>query len=106
MIKVLFIVIFTGFATQLYGSENTLYEETMYNKPGLGSETEVYLGDRMLSQEVGEWRECITPKKSYTKEQKLLFLAALCSYLSVLKCFFLISGLHILASLKAVEFGI
>jgi len=68
MIKVLFIVIFTGFSTQLYGSENTLYEETIYNKPEVGSETEVYLGDRMISQQVGEWKECITPRKNYSKK--------------------------------------
>ena len=55
------------FTTQIIGSENTLYEEVIYNKPDIKSVTEVYLGDRMLSQQVGEWRECITPRKTYSK---------------------------------------
>jgi hypothetical protein len=45
----------------------TLYEEIIYNKPDPGVENEVYLGDRMLVQQVGEWKECITPHKSYNK---------------------------------------
>lgn len=55
-------------STQLYGSENTLYEEVIYNKPNIGNTTEVYLGDRMLSQQIGEWKECITPSKTYSKK--------------------------------------
>lgn len=46
---------------------NTLYEETVYNKPDVGIESEVYLGDRMLIQQVGEWKSCITPLRTYTK---------------------------------------
>ena len=47
--------------------DRTLYEETIYNKPDIKVESEVYLGDRMLVQQVGEWKECITPKKTYSK---------------------------------------
>ena len=47
---------------------NTLYEEVVYSTPQVGNTTEVYLGDRMLSQQVGEWKECITPKKTYSKK--------------------------------------
>jgi len=46
----------------------TLYEHTTYNKPDLGVENEVYLGDRMLMQQVGSWKECITPKLKYEKK--------------------------------------
>ena len=62
-------LVLSFFTIPLIASENTLYEETNYNKPDVGTETEVYLGDRMLTQQEGEWKECITPKKSYTKEQ-------------------------------------
>jgi len=56
------------FAPYLLGSEKTLYEEVVFNKPEVASVTEVYLGDRMLSQQVGEWKECITPKKTLSKQ--------------------------------------
>ncbi|MDG2471763.1 MAG: hypothetical protein P8M71_01435 [Pseudomonadales bacterium] len=45
-----------------------MYEETVYSKPSVGEESEVYLGDRMLIQQVGEWKECITPLKTYKKK--------------------------------------
>ena len=67
MTKLALSLVLYAFTTQLFGSDKTLYEETVYNKPDLGSETEVYLGDRMLSQQVGEWRECITPRKTFSK---------------------------------------
>ncbi len=47
--------------------DKILYQEEVYNQPERGVETEVYLGDRMLTQQVGEWKECITPKRSYEK---------------------------------------
>ena len=46
----------------------TLYEETIYNIPSLKEEATVYLGDRMLTQATGEWKECITPKKTYVRD--------------------------------------
>lgn len=52
----------------LYSYSNVLYEQIIYNKPNLKEETEVYLGDRMLVQQVGEWKECITPKKTFSKK--------------------------------------
>jgi hypothetical protein len=61
------VLVLMGFSLHLWGAENTLYEEVIYNKPDVGSSTEVYLGDRMLTQQVGEWRECITPKKTYSE---------------------------------------
>ena len=66
MNKAIFILLF-GFSHQLFGDGNTLYEETTFNKPDIGNETEVYLGDRMLIQQTGEWRECITPTKTHSK---------------------------------------
>ena len=35
------------------------------NVPEVGANNEVYLGDRMLVQRTGEWRECIIPKNDY-----------------------------------------
>ena len=62
------VLLLLGFSMQLWGAENILYEEVIYNKPDVGSSTEVYLGDRMLSQQIGEWKECITPKKTFSKK--------------------------------------
>ena len=67
MTKLLLSIVLSVFTTQVFGSDNTLYEETIHNKPALGEETEVYLGDRMLAQAMGEWKECITPRRTYSK---------------------------------------
>ena len=72
--KIYILLLLIGLSTQLYGSENTLYEEVIYNKPDVGIAAEVYLGDRMLTQQVGEWKECIIPQKTFTK--KIRFSAA------------------------------
>ena len=42
-----------------------LYEQVTDNIPQIGVKTEVYLGDRMLIQREGEFRECIVPKHAY-----------------------------------------
>ena len=60
-------LILIGFTSSVFSK--TFYEEISYNKPILNLVTEVYLGDRMLIQQVGEWRECITPTKTFTKKQ-------------------------------------
>ncbi len=39
-----------------------LYATITDNVPSVGQEAEVYLGDRMLSQRTGQWKECITPQ--------------------------------------------
>ena len=53
---------------QAVSSTNTLYEQVTFNKPSVGASAEVYLGDRMLTQQVGEWKECITPIRTYSKK--------------------------------------
>ena len=45
--------------------EAPLYEQVTDNIPQIGVKTEVYLGDRMLIQREGEFRECIVPKHAY-----------------------------------------
>jgi len=47
--------------------EVPMYESTTDNVPKIGVSTEVYLGDRMLIQREGEYRECIIPKYTYEK---------------------------------------
>ena len=47
--------------------EVPLYEQITSNVPELNEKTEVYLGDRMLIQREGEYRECIVPKTTYEK---------------------------------------
>ena len=56
-------------SNQLMATDRVLYEETFQNKPNIGEESEVYLGDRMLTQGHGSWRECITLKKAYQRTQ-------------------------------------
>ena len=45
-----------------------MYEQVSDNQPGIGIQTEVYLGDRMLTQREGEFRDCIVPKKAYERK--------------------------------------
>ena len=42
--------------------EVPMYESITYNVPKIGVTTEVYLGDQMLEQRTGDYRECIIPK--------------------------------------------
>jgi len=65
-LSVISLFLFT--CTQSLASERVLYEDIAHNKPEVGLESEVYLGDRMLVQARGEWRECITPKMTYKKK--------------------------------------
>ena len=48
--------------------EVPLYETITDNVPKIGITTEVYLGDRMLEQRTGDYRECIVPKRSFEKK--------------------------------------
>ena len=45
--------------------EVPLYETITDNVPKIGITTEVYLGDRMLEQRTGDYRECIIPKRTF-----------------------------------------
>ena len=42
--------------------EKVMYQEITDNKPEVGVSTTVYLGDRMLEQRRGSYRDCIVPK--------------------------------------------
>ena len=53
----------------LGATDKVLYEEIVYNNPAIGVELEVYLGDRMLTQGRGSWRECINLKKTHQRTQ-------------------------------------
>ena len=48
--------------------EVPLYEQITSNVPELNEKTEVYLGDRMLEQRTGDYRECIIHKKTYERK--------------------------------------
>jgi len=71
--KKLAALLFIFLTAQAVSSTNTLYEEVTYNRPSIGTNAEAYLGDRMLTQQVGEWKECITPKKTYTKARGVIY---------------------------------
>ena len=61
---------FILFSASLISEEYPLYEEVVDNIPSIGVKNEVYLGDRMLIQRTGEYRECILPK--VTLEAKMM----------------------------------
>ena len=67
MKKIIWSLLVGSICSSAVAQDKTLYEEEVYNQPERGVETEVYLGDRMLTQQVGEWKECITPKRTYEK---------------------------------------
>jgi len=48
--------------------DKVLYEATTYSKPTVREVSEKYLGDRLLEQGEGEWKECITPRTTFTKK--------------------------------------
>lgn len=65
--KIVAFAVLASFVFSLEASERVLYEEITYNKPELRQEAEAYLGDRMLTQQVGAWKECLTPRQTYSK---------------------------------------
>lgn len=68
-IKLIFTLLVFSFSHQLASDDKVLYEEITDNKPAIGIASEVYLGDRMLTQATGAWRECITMKTTLQKTQ-------------------------------------
>jgi len=49
----------------VYAGEKLMYQEVTDNKPDVGVSTTVYLGDRMLEQRHGQYKECIVPNFSH-----------------------------------------
>ena len=52
-------------------AEKQMYTEMTDNKPEVGVSTTVYLGDRMLTQRAGQYKDCIVPKFGVSKSQNL-----------------------------------
>lgn len=44
-----------------HAGEKVMYQDVTYNKPDVGVSMTVYLGDRMLQQQRGQWQECLVP---------------------------------------------
>ena len=65
LLVTLFLMVFS-----INAQEVPLYETIHHNVPKIGEKSEVYLGDRMLIQQEGEYRECIIPK--ITLEGKMM----------------------------------
>ena len=63
----LLLITFSLITFSLNAQDTPLYEQITSNVPELNEKTEVYLGDRMLIQREGEYRECIVPKKTYER---------------------------------------
>ena len=64
-LKFLILVYFLSFNSNVISQDGVLYKIVTDNIPALKSEAQVYLGDRMLVQRKGSFRDCITPKRSY-----------------------------------------
>jgi hypothetical protein len=45
-----------------HAAEKVMYQEITDNKPEVGVSTTVYLGDRMLEQRKGSYKDCVIPK--------------------------------------------
>jgi hypothetical protein len=60
------ILFLTALSSVVDSQERVLYKTITDNIPTLNTETEVYLGDRMLIQRKGSYRNCVTPKETYT----------------------------------------
>ena len=56
-------------ATFANAEERKLYEWTVYTSPSVGTVNEVYVGDRLLEHGHGEWKECLTPRRTLTRKQ-------------------------------------
>ena len=50
-----------------HAAEKVMYQEITDNKPEVGVSATVYLGDRMLEQRKGAYKECITPSIPFLK---------------------------------------
>ena len=57
LLSALLLFSFNGWAEEV-----PMYETITDNVPKIGITAEVYLGDQMLEQRTGDYRECITPK--------------------------------------------
>ena len=51
--------------------EKELYATITDNQPERGVENERYLGDRMLAQRVGQWKECIVPLRTFERSANM-----------------------------------
>ena len=58
-------------ATFANAEERKLYEWTVYTSPSVGTVNEVYVGDRLLEHGHGEWKDCLTPRRTLTRKQGL-----------------------------------
>lgn len=47
-----------------WAAEKVMYQEITDNKPDAGVSVTVYLGDRMVEQRHGQYKECIVPKRN------------------------------------------
>ena len=65
MKKVIFLLYLV--VVNAYAGDSPMYRVLVHNEPEIQVTTEVYLGDAMASQLIGEWRECIVPKQRLAK---------------------------------------
>ena len=65
MKKILLTICLLCSLSSVTAQEVPLYEQITNNVPQIGVKNEVYLGDRMLIQRTGEYRECLLPKANY-----------------------------------------
>ena len=65
MKRVTLLIILACLAPYAIAQEVPMYESITDNFPKIGITTEVYLGDRMLEQRTGDYRECIVPKRTF-----------------------------------------
>ncbi len=58
------------FSIHIFSESKPLYQNLIDNIPELGKESTVYLGDRMLTQRQGQFKECFVPKRNFVADSK------------------------------------
>lgn len=65
----LILAILLSYAATSNAEERKLYKWTVYTSPSVDSVNEVYVGDRLIEHGHGEWKDCLTPRRTLTRKQ-------------------------------------
>ena len=58
-----------GFSATSTAQERKLYQWTVYTSPSENTVHEIYVGDRLIQHGHGEWKDCLTPRRTLTRTQ-------------------------------------
>lgn len=58
-----------GFSATSTAQERKLYQWTVYTSPSENTVHEIYVGDRLIEHGHGEWKDCLTPRRTLNRKQ-------------------------------------